>query len=63
MTVLRHIVLLAGVVSALLFPIFVGHALSTHESAPVFLGTIGLLVGSALIFLSTRMPDPADRSH
>lgn len=63
MTVLRTIVLLAGVVSALLFPIFFGHALSTHETTPIVLGALGLVVGSLLIFVSTRIPDPSDHGH
>ena len=63
MSVLRILVLLAGVVSTLLFPIFLGHALSTHGTTPILLGTIGLLVGAAFIFVSTRMPDPSDRVH
>jgi hypothetical protein len=63
MAVLRILVLLAGVVSTLLFPIFLGHALSTHGTTPILLGTIGLLVGAAFIFVSTRMPDPSDHGH
>lgn len=58
MPVLRIIVLLAGVVSALLFPIFVGHSFSSHETGPVVFGTIGLVVGAVLIFISTKIPDP-----
>jgi hypothetical protein len=63
MTALRILVLLAGVVSTLLFPVFVGHALSTHESGPVLYGGIGLLLGAVLIFVSARLPDSAGNGH
>ena len=63
MTALRIFVLLGGVVSTLVFPIFFGHALSTHESGPILFGGIGLLVGAVLIFISTRLPDSAGHGH
>lgn len=53
----RLIVLLAGVVSVLLFPILFGHALSTHETGPVVTGVIALVLGIAMILVSTRIPD------
>ncbi|MGH7503022.1 MAG: hypothetical protein ACREL7_14950 [Longimicrobiales bacterium] len=63
MAVLRSVVLLAGAVSSLLFPVFFGHALSTHGTGPIIAGAIALVAGSGLIFLSTRMPGGTGHGH
>ena len=63
MAVLRIVVLLAGVVCAILFPLFFGHALSTHESRPIVIGGAALVLGAALIFLSTRIVEKTPSGH
>lgn len=54
MTPIRSILLLAGVASCVSFAIFAGHALSTHESGPVLIGTGFLAAGAILLAVYTR---------
>jgi len=61
--VLRNLILLTGVVSVVQFPIFVGHALSTHESGPLITAVVLLVVGIALLATALRLPDRQAEGH
>ena len=54
MTFLRSIVLLVGVCLCVAFAFFVGHGLSTHETAPMIYGTGLLLAGAAVLAALSR---------
>lgn len=54
MTFIRSIVLLIGVCLCVSFAFFVGHGLSTHETAPMLYGTGLLLAGAAVLAALTR---------
>jgi hypothetical protein len=58
MSFLRSIVLLIGVCLCVAFAFFVGHGLSTGESAPLIYGTALLLAGAAVLSVLSRR-----RSH
>jgi hypothetical protein len=54
LTFARSILLLAGIACTLAFVVFVGHALSTHESRPVLLGSALLGIGVVLLVIYAR---------
>lgn len=66
MTLIRSIMLIAGVAACVSFAIFAGHALSTHHMEPVYIGLIALVAGAALLFVYNRggrNDEPAGGSH
>jgi hypothetical protein len=60
MPVLRTIVLLAGVVCSVLFPILFGHGLSVGGGRVILYASAFLIVGAALIGVAARMPAAGD---
>jgi hypothetical protein len=55
MSLLRTIILLASVVSAVLAALFFGHGISTREAAAFLTGAFFLLTCMILIFLQVRI--------
>jgi hypothetical protein len=53
-TLIRSIMLMAGVAACVSFAIFAGHALSTHHLKPVYLGLVVFAVGAVLLFAYNR---------
>jgi hypothetical protein len=65
-TLIRSIMLMAGVAACVSFAIFAGHALSTHHLEPVYLGLAVFAVGALLLFAFNRTgrdSDAAGRGH
>ncbi len=60
---MRSVVLLAGVIAAILCPVFIGHAFSTHESGPVVWGLIMAGVGAILLAVGMCLPVPQSGGH
>jgi hypothetical protein len=69
MSVIRSLLMLATVVSAILVPLFIGHALAVHESGPLVgaLAFFGVACATGMAFLrmdrrsaaSSGQPGPA----
>ena len=54
MSLIRSILVLGTVVSAVLVPLFIGHALASHENVWIVYGLIMLVVAAVLGFVVTR---------
>ena len=63
MNVLRTLILLAGVIGVVQFPILLGHALSAHESRPVLAAGVLIVVGIVLLAAAMRFPDRRAGGH
>lgn len=54
MNFVQSVLLLAGLTSGILVPIFVGHALSTHHNEYYLYGGIALVVAAVILWIHAK---------
>jgi hypothetical protein len=55
LSVVRVILLLAGAVFAVFFPVAVGHGLAAHTTKPMIVGAVSLVIGAVLMLALRRL--------